>query len=442
MKAHEDHGHDLNVKKVDRLSSTRVRLTMEYSGETVSKHESMTANRYMRIAKIPGFRPGKAPIKMVTERYKEEILKDVVSHLIEAGIAEAIEKTKLTPVSRPRLSKVNDRALGDKAPFEFQAEFDVQPEIELRHYKGVPLKAEDPSVSDEEVTKTLDNIRDKMASLEPVENAAPEKGHYAVVEVGYTIQTDPPKTQEPRSFTVELGEGRLLPELEKALLGMKVGDDFKEVAAKFPEDYDDKSLAGKDATFRAKILELKKKSLPELNDALAAQIRPGGTVESLQKEIRESILSSKTDEHRQEQRNQIVEYLIANHQFEVPQSLVERQMQSLLQWMVDDMRKRGHKPGPLKEDEIKMIRQRAEQMVRSSLLLKEIAQKEKISVDDEKVRQRVEALAAQMNQTPEQTEKLLDERGMLDRLRDEVLTDQVFDFLISNAQRVAGAPRP
>ncbi len=437
----EGHSHDVNVKKVDRLSATRVRLTVEFSGEAVAAHEKVTAKRYLQQAKIPGFRPGKAPIKMVTDKYKEDILKDVIQHLVEAGFAEAVEKEKLSPVNRPRM-QVGTRQLGDPSPFEFSAEFDVHPEIELRSYKGMPLKAEPTDVKDEEVQKTIDNIRERMASLEPVDAKTPEKGNFAVVEVAYHLKEEGAAKEPARNFTVELGAGRLLPELEKSLLEMTVGGEMQTVEAKFPDDYEDKKLAGKDAIFEARILELKKKTLPEMNDELAAQIKPGATVEVLQNEIRESIVSSKQEENRKSQRNQVVEYLIANNTFEVPQSMVERQMASLLQWMAEDMQKRGQKMSPLKEEDITEVKKRAEQMVRSSMLLKEVAEKENLALDEAKVQERLQAIASQVDKSLEETEKLLEAKGMLDQIRNEVLTDQVFDFLIGNAQRVDSAPRP
>ena len=442
MKMHDDHSHDLNVKKVDRLSSTRVRLTVEFSSETVTNHEKATANSYAREAKLPGFRPGKAPVKMVTEKYKEDILKDVVNHLVQAGISEALEQTKLTPVNQPRLSKLSEKVYGDNQPLEFQTEFEIQPEIELRHYKGVPLKAEEAGVSEDEVTTTLENIRNRLAILEPLEETKPSQGSFAVVEVGFELVEAPQKKEAPKSFTVELGAGKLIPGLESALLEMTVGENAKDVMAKFPDDYDDKSLVGREAIFSCRLLELKKKTLPELNDALAAQLRPGGTVESLTQEIRGNIISVKQEENRRSQKHQVMEYLIANHSFEVPSSLVERQMQSLLHWMAEDLHKRGQKPSSLSEDDVKMIRQRAEQMVRTSLLLKEIAIKEQIEVDEQKLQEKVNALAGQLGKSPEETRDLLDGKGTLERLRDEILTDQVFDFLITNAQRVDSAPRP
>lgn len=416
-----------------------MRLTVEFSDATVKEHEKMTTNRYLTVAKIPGFRPGKAPLTMIRDKYKDEIQKDVVSHLLEAGLQEAIEKTKLMPVNRPQI-ELGELALGSGKPFEFHAEFEVQPEIELRSYKGVPLQEAPIEATNEEVKKTLDNLRDRFSVLEPLESKKAEKGNLAVVEFAFEVTGNPEKKQPAQNITVEVGAGRLLPELDAALEGLEIGES-KKVVAKFPEDYDEKSLAGKEATFDCKLLELKKKTLPELNDAFAEQLKVGTTLEALNQEIRENILRSKRDDVQRNQRQEIIDYLIKNNQFDVPSSLVQQQAQSLMQWMDSDLKKRGMSVSQLKQDELESVQIRAENMVRSSLLLKEIAQKEKIELDEDKLQERVDAVATQLNRSAAETRNFLEGKGMIDRLRDEVLTDQVFDFLLKNA-KLQGAPSP
>lgn len=436
MKSHE---HNLNVKKVDRASKTLVRLSLEFTGDTLKKEFDRTSRQYAEVAKLPGFRPGKAPVAMVRQKYKDEIKKEVLNHLVEAGVAEAVEKTNLVPVSRPKI-KVTQLPDEAEKSLEFEAEFEVQPEIELRNYKGVPVKKPAIEVTPDEISQTLDNIRDRLAVLEPSDTTRASKGLFGVVEVSYQVKgADNKEVGKP--FTVELGEGKLVEELDLAFLTMGPGEE-KDVVAKFPEDFGDKALAGKEADFHLKLVELKKKVLPPVDDTLAAQLKEGHTLEALKKEIHENIEKSKKEEASRAQRREIVDYLVTNHAFEVPPSMIESQSRSLLQWMADDMRRRGGREFPeLQEKDISELRKRAEQMVRSSLILKEIAVKEKIELNEQVVREKVETFAAQLKQSPEETEKLLAERGMLDRIRDEVLTDQVFDFLIENARFVEGAPR-
>ena len=426
----KEHSHDLNVKSVDRLSATKVRLTIEFAGDTIPKHEQMMVNRYAKSARIPGFRPGKAPANLVREKFKDEIRRDVVSHLLEAGLSEALQKTKLSPVSRPQ---VEIKELAEGKPFAFSAEFEVEPEINLKGYKGISLKKQVTEPTDQEVEGTLNNLRERMASLEPLSADKAEKGNFAVVEVGFVLKDNPARKEEPRSYTVELGAERVLPNVEKALMSMKVGDS-QEVEETFPEEYGDKDVAGKTALFTVKLLELKKRVLPELNDAFATQLKEGATVDSITQEVKSNIKQNKEEEAKRAQRQEIVDHLIAENKFEVPASLVQEQSTALMQWMTDDFKRRGIKMPNPKPEELESIRQRAENMVKSTLILKEIAIKENIKLDTAKLEARVGEIAVQLGKSAEDAQKFLNEKGITQRLRDEILTDQLFDFLVSNAK--------
>lgn len=424
-----DHSHDLNVKKIDRLSPTKVRLTMEFSGESVTNHEKMMTNRYANQARLPGFRPGKAPLSMIKSKFKEEIKRDVMSHLLEAGLVEALQKTKLMPINRP---KVQMGEFGEGKAFEFHAEFEVEPEIELKKYKGVPLKKETPEISEKEVEEAIEGLRDRLASLEPLEAKKAEKGSFAQVEVTFSLK-DGSKKDAPQAFTVEVGVEKLLPNIDNALLEMEVGE-TRTVEEKFPTDHPDKVLAGKEALYEVKLLELKKKVLPEVDDAFAAQIKEGATVDQLKSEIRDSLKKGKQQDFERNQRQEIVDFLMKNNQFEVPTSMIEDQFKQLLQWMEGDMKRAGRSISELNKDELESIRKRAENMVRSSLLLKEVAIREKIELDAQRLSAKTDAIAASMNRPVEETKKYLEGKGMLSRLQDEVLTDQVFEFLTTHAE--------
>ncbi len=427
-----DHVHGTRVKKIDKLTPTKIKMTVELAADAVKEHEKQTTKRYVAVAKIPGFRPGKAPLKMVQEKYGADIRKDVLSHLVQSGVHEALVEAKLTPINQPNI-KLKDASFGDGKPLEFEMEFEVQPEIEIRKYKNVPLKAADLKVTDEEITKTLDNLRERMATLEPLEATKPEKGNFAVVEVAFEIEGNPPKKEPAKNYTIELGGGQVLPELETALLEINVGEE-KAVTASFPADHQDKELAGKSATYQCKLLELKKKTLPELNDAFASQLRDGFTLETLKKDIRENLESSKKEEAEKTKRTEILDYLINQNPFELANTLVEAQMYRLVQWMQEDTKRRGGPPMQLNQNDLEQVRKRSENMVRGSLLLKEIAVKEKITLDEKLLESRIEEMAKQMNRDLSETRKWLSGKGMLDRLQDEVLTDQVYDFLIRSAE--------
>ncbi len=426
------HVHGTHVKKVDRISPTKVKMTVELSASAVAEHEKQTTKRYSQQARIPGFRPGKAPTKMVLDKYGADIRKDVITHLVESGVHEAITEAKLTPINQPNI-KLKEVSFGDGKPIEFEVEFEVQPEIEVRKYKKVPLKPNDSAVTEEEITKTLDNLRDRMSALEPLEATKPEKGNFAVAEISFEIKKNPPKIEPTRPYTIELGAGQVMPELETALLGLTVGGETS-VTSKFPEDHQDKELAGQEAVYQVKLLELKKKTLPELNDAFASQLKDTLTLETLKKEIRENLETQKKEEVEKTKREEVLDYLVKNNPFDLANTLVEAQMYRLVQWMQEDSKKRGYPPLKMNEKDIEQVRKRSEDMVRGSLILKEIAVKENITLDEKLVETRVEEFAKQMNRDLEETRKFLSGKGMLDRLQDEVLTDQVYAFLIQNAE--------
>lgn len=429
---HHDHSHDVEVKKVDRVSPTEVRLTIAFSGKTVADHEASTAQRYAREAALPGFRPGKAPVKMVIEKYREKIRQDVVSHLLEAGLAEAIHQTKLTPISRPRI-ELGAVRFEENAPLEFHAQFEVEPEVQVKGYKGVPLKKVDTEVTDKEIDATVETLRERLGVLEPSTDTKPSKGSFAVVEVSYAL-ADGSKSEPASSFTVELGNGKLITEIDEAFMSMAVGDE-RAVEGTFPDDYNEKDLAGKKANFQCKLVELKKRTLPAVDDKFAETVRPGMTLLSLRSDIRSTLEANKKQQTRRAQRQEIIDYLVGKNGFDVPKSMVENQSRKLLDSMAQDLKQRGQALPTLKEEEMKAVRSSAEEIVRGGLLLKHIARMESIELAEPKVDERVSELAKQWNQKPEETREFLEKQGVLDRVRDEVLTDQIFDFLIENAKQ-------
>jgi trigger factor len=214
---------------------------------------------------------------------------------------------------------------------------------------------------------------------------------------------------------------------------MSVGE-AKQVEGTFPADYHEKDLAGKTALFDCKLLELKTRTLPEVNDAFAEKVRPGMTLLALKSDIRKSIEASKEKETRRNQRQQIIEHLVKKNAFEVPNGLIEMQSRKLLDSMAEDLKARGEKLPTLKEDEMKAVWSSAEEIVRGGLLLKNIAREEKIALSEDKMMERIGVLAKQWNQSESETRVFLEKQGVLDRIRDEVLTDQIFDFLVQNAK--------
>ncbi len=438
--SHENCTQNHNVK-VDRISPTRVRLTVEYPSESVQQYEQKAAQRYHRQAQIPGFRPGKAPIKLVTEKYKEDIHKDAMQALIREGLDHAIAHEKLEPLSQPRLTNVAERAFGqtDK-PFDFQAEFDVRPEITLKNYNGIPVKSIDTTASEKEIQETLNNLTQRFSTLEPVEAEKATKGNYAVIEIETRVDGKDAKEVKAETVTVEVGMDKLLPELDKGVQNAKVGGDWADISAKYEDEHTNPELKGKTVNFRFRVMELKKRVTPDLDDTMAAQIKPGATVETLKKDLIENIENMKKQEQKSSYRNQIVDFLVKEHHFEAPASLVEREKYKMIQRLTEEYRRMGRTPEAFKEEDKKSLQTRAEQIARGSLLLSEIATKQGFTVSDDEMAGRIKEIAEEIKRPMGETMKLLQEREALTEIRDELLTEKVFEYLTQNAKIMASGP--
>ncbi len=438
--SHENCSHNHNVK-VDRISPTRVRLTVEYPSESVTEYEQKAARRYLQVAQIPGFRPGKAPMKMVTEKYKDDIHKDAMQALIREGLDHAIAHEKLEPLSQPRLTNVAERKLGETKPFDFQAEFDVRPEIKLKAYTGIPVKSVDTTATDKEISDTLKNLSERFSTLEPLEGEKATKGCFAVIEIETKLDDKENKKEaKPETVTVEVGADKLLPELDNAIQAAKVGGDWSDISAKYEDDHTNPELKGKTVNFRFRVLELKKRIVPELDDTMAGQIKPGATLETLKTDLKENIENQKKQEQKSSYRNQIVDFLVKEHSFEAPASLVEREKYKMIQRLAEEYRRMGRNPEKLKEEDQKSLQTRAEQIARGSLLLSEIANKQGFTVSEEEMMARIQEIANEIKRPMGETLKLLQEREVISEIRDEMLTEKVFEYLTQNAKIMASGP--
>jgi len=362
--------------------------------------------------------------------------------LIREGLDHAIAHEKLEPLSQPRLTNVAERTFGqtDK-PFDFQAEFDVRPEITLKNYKGIPVKSIDTTATDKEIQETLGNLAQRFSTLEPLEAEKATKGCFAVIEIETKLDgKDAAKESKPETVTVEVGADKLLPDLDKAIQNAKVGGDWADISAKYEDDHINPDLKGKTVNFRFRVLELKKRVTPEIDDTMASQIKPGATLETLKQDLKENLENHKKQEQKSSYRNQIVDYLVKEHSFEAPASLVEREKYKMIQRLTEEYRRMGRTPEAFKEEDKKQLQTRAEQIARGSLLLSEIATKQGFTVSDEEMMARIEEIANEIKRPVGETLKLLQEREALGEIRDEMLTEKVFEFLTQNAKVMASGP--
>jgi trigger factor len=389
--------------------------------------------KYQKVARLPGFRAGHVPASIIKQRFKEDLKSDVVEALVPRYFRKEAEKLGLIPVSQPQ---VKDLHIQDGEPLRFKASFEIMPEIPVDGYKELRADRPDISVSDEDVEQALASVREQHATFTAVEGRTLAEGDFAQAsmdgtpkEASDSADINPVHMDE---VLIEIGGKNTVREFSENLRGASAGDERKfEVA--YPDDTSDKRLAGKTFVYTVKIQAIKEKTLPELNDEFAKELGEFTSLEQVRKQIRDNMEAEKKHNAEHAAKDKLVAELVKRNDFEVPESLVDRQIDVRLERGLRALAAQGMKMEDLKKMDLPRLRvgqrEQAVQDVKSSLLLDRIADKEKIEVGEDEVNHEIEALAKQSKQTPEAIRARLTQDGGLDRIRNRIRSEKTLDFL-------------
>ncbi|HUJ18156.1 MAG TPA: trigger factor [Nitrospirota bacterium] len=420
---------------LEDVSPVKKKLHIQVAVDVIAHEMGKAVADVARKAKIPGFRPGKAPKSVVERHYAMEIESEVMNKLITASYLQALEEHKLSPVDVPSISNISpfDR----NAPLNFTAVVEVRPKIELGAYEGLEVKDHSVAVSDDELNQTIDHLREMYAELQPVEGRALEKTDTAIIDFEGFREGKPIEGAKASGHMLALGTNSLIPGFEEQIVGMNQGES-REIAVTFPGDYSNKELAGTAANFTVALKEIKKKVLPELNDEFAKDIGGNKSVAELTEGIKKDLEARKRDELAAAQREEIMAKLIEAHSFEVPQGMVERELQSMARQHVTRMARRGvdvtktFDAGKFREEN----RAIAEKRVRGILLLDVIGEKEGVQVSEQEVNSALAAMAKSTGQTLDAVRKYYDSMdGGLDNLRSSITQEKTLALLLSKAKK-------
>ncbi len=422
--------------------STKREIEVEIPAADVARETETLIQKYQKLARIPGFRTGHAPASVIKQRFAEGIKSDVVEALVPRYFRKETEKLGLTPVSQPRVS---DLHVHDGEPLRFKASFEVMPTIRVEDYKE--LRADKPviAVTDDEVEQSLKNVQEQHATFTTIEGSPLADGDFAQVSLDGQPKDAPPaqaKAAKPGpagsnpvhmdEILVEIGGAGTMPEFTENLRGASAGDE-KTFDVLYPEDFGDQRLAGKTFTYTVQVKAIKQKSLPELNDAFAKELGEFADLNDVRKRIREGMEADKKNTAEREAKDKLVAELVKRNEFEIPESLVEYQIDLRLERGLRALAAQGLKPEDMKKMDMNRLRagqrDQAVQEVRASLLLEKIAEEEKIEVSDAEIDREVEALAQQSKQTPEAIRTRLTRDGALDRIRHRIRNEKTLDFL-------------
>ena len=408
-------------------------ISVEIPAETVTRETETIIQKYQKMARLPGFRRGHVPASIIRQRFKEDLKSDVVEALVPRYFRKETEKLGMIPVSQPR---VTDLHIHDGEPLRFKASFEVMPEIPVEGYKELRADKLEITVSDDEVEQALASVREQHATFTSVEGRPLAEGDFAQASMDGKPKdgNDAPDAHPVHmdEVLIEIGGKNTVPQFTENLRGASAGEERTfEVA--YPEDTSDKRLAGKTFVYSVKIHAIKQKNLPEMNDDFAKELGEFSNIDQVRKQIRENMQAEKQHSAEHEAKDKLVAELVTRNEFEVPESLVERQIDLRLERGLRALAAQGMKMEDLKKMDLPRLRagqrDQALQDVKSSLLLDRVAELEKIEVSEEELNRELEALAKQTKQTSEAVRARLTQDGGLDRIRNRIRSEKTLDFL-------------
>jgi len=417
------------VSPTETSSSTKREIQVEVPAEEVSRETDTLIQKYQKLARLPGFRRGHVPASIIRQRFGEDIKTEVVDSLVPRYFRREADKQGLIPVSQPR---VTDLHIHEGEPLRFKASFDVLPEIKVEGYKGLRADKPEMVVTAEEVEEALKNLQEQHATFTTVEGSPLAEGDFAQVSLDGTPKDGEGKPVHMDEILVEIGGKNTMPEFTENLRGASAGDE-RTFDVVYPEDFSDKRLAGKTLTYTVKVNAIKQKNLPELNEEFAKQLGEFANLDEVRKRIREGMEADRKHEAEREAKDKLVTELIRQNEFEVPEGLVDRQIDLRLERGLRALAAQGMKAEDIKKMDLTRLRvgqrEQAVQEVKASLLLDKVADAENIQVSDAEIDQEVEMLAKQSKQTPEAIRARLTRDGALDRIRNRIRNDKTLDFL-------------
>ncbi|MEQ1354396.1 MAG: trigger factor, partial [Candidatus Acidiferrum sp.] len=382
--------------------------------------------------RIPGFRPGKAPMTLIRRRFADDIKGEVLQTLVPERVEKAVTEQKLTPVSQPQVEKLD---FNDGQPLKFRAVFEVLPEFDLGNYKDLQLEMPAMEVNDEDVTKTLEEMRERAAAFAPAEGRAVQDGDFVQLKLTGTPEGGGEPLQAD-SVLCHIGADETMAPFNENLRGVNIGD-HKDFDVPYPADYPDAKLAGNTYHYSVDVLGIKTKKLPDLNDDFAKDVSDATTLDELNKKIRESLEHQRDHKHKDLLREKVLAEIVKLHDFPVPQALVEHQMDVRLERVVRSLAQQGVDPRAVNIDWVSLRKRnedRAKDDVKAELIVDRIATAENIDVTEEEVEHELEHLAGHSNESAEAIRARLTKQGTLDRIKAKLRSDKTLDWLAQNAK--------
>ena len=418
--------------KVDYVEESTVRkaLSFEIEPELVEKEIETRARDYAKKVKLPGFRPGKVPAEVIKRRFRQQVLEDAAEAIVNRVVFEELEGRGLRPLASP---KVEDLKIDENQPMTFRAVFETLPFIELPGYYGLEVKSRQAEVAEADVDKQVDELRQEAARYDPVEGRPARAGDFVVADVERrTADSEQPTRDE--NVLIEVGAEGNFPELNEALSGVSAGE-TRDVSV-VREDKE-APLGARTIQYHLAVKALKDKVVPAADDEFAKDLGEFGSLAELRADVHKQLLAAREREIDRETKQAIVQQLVEQATFEVPDALVDRHLDARIEGAVRDLAYQGIDPRQAKVDWKALRESQREGAVKSAkaeILLDEIAQREKVDATPAELDSEVARLAQRMRKPAESLRRQMEKEGTLSSLRARIREEKTLDLLKSNAR--------
>ncbi|MGO9569762.1 MAG: trigger factor [Desulfomonilaceae bacterium] len=420
--------------QVEDLTEIKKKVTFEVPQEKVLELMDAEYRDLKKNVQIKGFRKGKVPLDIVRGYFKAKVEADIARKIIEETFQPGLDEKKIVPVS---VIKIDPELVEAGKPFKYTAEIEVPPPIEAKDYKGLKLKKYVREANDEEVEKRIQTLRERNATLTPIpDTRGVAEGDHLVVDIEAESAGVSIPALTVTDYHMELGRNFYLPDFDARLEGLKP-DETRELSISLPENFPRKDLAGKTAAFEVRVKEAKERILPEPDDDFAKDLGEFETFEALKEEIRKDLRKSLDNRSQKEIGNQIIDALIEKNDFEVPESMVESQIDNFLEQSMRNLAAHGidpkRFPAPTQAQR-DQVRPSAVRTVKAGLILKAVCEQDNIEVSDEELQAGIAERAEQMGLSVDYLKDQLEEGKMLGELRESLLQEKVYKMIQEHAE--------
>lgn len=418
--------------KVDIVDTkpTSVTLSIEIPKDEVASETEKVFKDIQRVAQVPGFRQGKAPLDLIKKNYVKAAQEKVIEQLIQRTAYESLKSKGVEPIAAPR---VEDVSFDFEKPFSYKLRAERHPEFKVKDYKGIKIQKEIREITDQKVKENIETLRERNARLETSDSDTVADKDFILVDYEGSLNGEPVADLKSKNQLIDLSAPQALAGFKEGLVGAKKGGE-KDITVKFPADHPNKKLAGNDVVFKVKVQEIKRKVLPPLDDELAKDLGIENLA-ALEAKVRETLQAEEKRRQDTEVEKQVIDHLLAANVFPVPESLVEEQLNHMLDRAAEYYRRQGL-PDAAWEKNLpqwrEKYRQESERNVRTSYLLNAVGKDEKIETTDSDLNGELESLKKANPGKEADVEKYFAERrnDIAPRIREE----KIFKFLLDNAK--------